>query len=247
MAFKHKFLKRSGGKVLVDSWCLDIRIPKDYFTLGMAEMVGDRLNTIGIFRFRVKDSEKGREKRFIMNLPNPIEVLPAQEFSAVEDGPEAEDAQGRPEQLRVFRLMRSDALMESETIVMNPKNVQKFASLLHSGHLPKTTYEAVYHQYVQVQADNKTDLGVPSSTIEGIIAEICRYKKDRGKPFRLGLAKGAKDEEYVMVGLKTLPHLLSSFSGVSFEDMNRALTTGVSRTRRGEEEKITPMERTIKM
>jgi hypothetical protein len=246
MSSKHGFLSRVGGRVLVDAWSFDIRIPKEYFELGIAEMVGDRLSTIGIFRFRVREREGGVERRYIMNLPSPIFVKASKEFNAVEDGPEAEDAHGSAEPVRVFRLVKGDVLMESETIVMNPKNVQKFANLLHSGHLPKMTYEAIYHQYMQVQADNKTSLGVPSSTIEGIIAEICRCHNDRDKPFRLGLAAGMRGDDFVMASLKSLPHLLSTFSGVSFEDINRALASGIVRTRQGKEERITSMEHTIK-
>jgi hypothetical protein len=246
MSSKHSFIKRAGGKVIVDCWCLDIRIPKAYFELGIAEMVGDKLNTLGIFRFRVRATENGPEKKYIMNLPSPISVKASEEYSATEEGVEAEDAQGVPEPLRVFRLNRGDILMESESIIMNPKNVHKFAELLHSGHLPKTTYEAIFSQYTQVQADNKTNLNVPSSTIEGIIAEICRSARDRGKPFRIALGAGAKDSAFIMAGLKSLPHLLSTFSGVAFEDINRALSAGIARTRRGDEELITPMEMTIK-
>jgi len=243
---KYTFLKRTGGKVFVNAHHIDIRLPKDYFTLGIARMVGDTLETLGIFRFRVRMTEKGQEKRYILNLPSPITILPQEVFTDKEDGAEAEDAEGVPEQVKVFRMFKGDVFVESESIIRSPKNVEAFANLLHTGHLPKTTYEAVYHQYMQVQLDNKTPLGVPSSTIEGIIAEICRWKRNSGEPFRIGLAKGAKDTDFVMSSLKNMPRLLSTFTGVSFEDIGKSLASGIARKREGRPNRETPMERVMK-
>lgn len=237
MGLKNSFLKKVDKGIICDVFEMGIIIPKDYFELGIAEMIGEKLQTLGIFYFYVKKTNSSPPKKYLLNIPSPIKI----QFTKVIDS-KTEDKDSK-----IFIMTEGDTFMESETIVKNPNNVYKFATLFHSGNFPKTTYEAIYTQYMQVQFDNKTLLGVPSSTIEGIISEICRWNKDTSKPFRLGLAKNAKPNDFKMIGIRNLPRQLSTFSGITFEDINQSIASGIARTRTGKEEKITSIEKIVKM
>jgi hypothetical protein len=240
MASKFPFIKREkGGKVVLDAYEMEILISEDYFSNGIASLIGDKLNTIGIFRFRIKQTESSPKHDYLLNLPSPILISFQDSFSS------KEKIDGVEERFKIFRLEKGDIFMESETIVASPKNVEAFANLLHAGKVPKTTYESIYRQYIQVQEDNKTPLGVPSSTIEATIAELCRSIKNEEIPFRIALNRGGALTDFKLVTLRSLPALISTFSGISFENINAALASGVARKRKGKEEEITPMEKTV--
>lgn len=228
--------RRADGRVLVDCEFLDIYVPDEYFDVGIARVAGEKLETIGIFEFRAWDGKSPSEVKFRMNIPGTLSLT----FDSVRPGRVGDDV------CRIFTLSRGDVFMESENVVSSPKNLEAFAKLLHSGHLPKTTYEAIYRQYVQVQVDNATSLNVPSSTIEGIIAELARDEKDMGRPFRMALAEGAPDTGFRLAPLRMIPALTSTFSGVAFENIGAAIRSGIVRKRTGGKEPVTAMEETIK-
>lgn len=232
------FKKDKSGKIISTASSIDIYIPRSYFDENIAEIIGSKLSVLGIFKFNVALSEGGSETSYLMNFPNQITISFSSQYNkkAAFDG--AEDS------FIVFNLEKDDIFMESETIVPTAKNVEKFAKLLHAGKLPKTSYEAIYHQYIQVQLDNNASLRVPSTTIESIIAELTRSEKDISKPFRL--SSDPKGKGFKLINLKQLPQLISTFSGVSFENIDNAITTSIVRKRQDKPNLITPMEETIK-
>jgi len=240
---RFKFFKKRDGKVIVNAASLEILVPREYFDTDIAEISGDKLIVLGIFRFRVRMDPKSQPTLYTVNIPSPLSIQYSSEHSLREAV--GKDKDKIP--YRVFTLERGDVFLESETIVTSAKNVESFVKLLHSGKLPTMVYADVYRQYMQVQDDNETSLGVSSATLEAIVSELCRYEKDHDIPFRLALAKaGTTERDFEMVTLKTLPELTSTFSGISFENVNKALASSVNNKRKKKKEKITPMEAAIR-
>ena len=236
MPIKHGFLNKIDSKVYVDTHALDLLIPKSYFDIGIADFVGGQLNVLGIFYFIVRKSEKDKGEMYLINTPSPILVSFESESSA------KHTIHGQEDSYRVFTLNKGNVFIESDTIVQSGKNVEAFANLLHSGRLPKTTYESIYRQYIQVQEDNETSLKVPSSTLEAIIAELVRDSNDNNVPFRL-----SKGKDFKLINLKNLPKTISTFAGISFERLGDAIASGIERKRTGKPNVISPMEETIKL
>jgi hypothetical protein len=253
MLTKNKFIQREkDGRITSNAFSIEVFIPRSYFTDGIAEIIGDKLNTIGIFEFRVVMVEGGKPINHALAIPNPIVLSYSKEYTTKENiSSEADtEEEGEDEEdssFRVFVIEKGETFLESESIVIGSANLEGFVKLLHSGKLPKTTYEMIYKLYMDVQKSNKTTLGVSSSTLEAIIAELCRWKKDHSIPFRIALKKDStKDTDFEMVSLKTLPELISAFSGVSFENINRSLLVGINNKRLGKEDRMTPMEQIIR-
>jgi hypothetical protein len=148
---------------------------------------------------------------------------------------------------RVFELEKDDVILESETMQISSSIVELFIKLLHSGKLPVTSYEGIYNQYMKAQEDSGIDLGVPSSAIESIVAEFCRSKKNPIVPYRIALGKKeVKEGEFSLTSLKALPELISTFSGISFENIDKAMMSGIKKSRMKEIDRITPLEKSLK-
>ena len=85
---------------------------------------------------------------------------------------------------------------------------------------------------------------------EYIVAELCRYKKDANLPFRKVIGADTNREiselDYMLINLKTLPAINSTFSAITFEDINQAIISSVKKTKNNEEENETPVEKVLK-
>ena len=77
---------------------------------------------------------------------------------------------------------------------------------------------------------------------------MCRSKRDQSKPFREAVNKNSEISryDYVNINLNKLPMLNSTFAGLTFENMNDAIIKSLDRTETGGEEKMTPLERSIR-
>jgi len=78
---------------------------------------------------------------------------------------------------------------------------------------------------------------------------LCRDKKDLTQPFRKEIGKdkaGITQYDYENINLKRLPPLSSTFTAITFEDMNQSLISSIKKNRNGEKEVDSPIEKTIK-
>jgi uncharacterized protein YifE (UPF0438 family) len=237
------FLTRNEeGKIVVSCYSMEVYVPKSYFDEEIAELVGDKIQTIGILLVRVFKTENSQPKIYRINFAGNI----AFSFSS-ERKEHAEFIKGDADTYNVYSLEEGDIFLDSETIVPSSNNLKNFVKLLHSGKLPKTTYESIYKQYMNIQESNNIMLKVSSATLEAMIAELTRWKDDKLVPFRMAIDNPKVTEsDYQMVSLKTLPFLISTFSGLSFEDIDKAILYGIERKKSNKKNIITPMEETIK-
>ena len=229
------YLKKVKEAIVANANFIEVYIPKSYFDLGIAEIIGANLSTIGIFYFKVKNKENEKGGLYLMNNPSKISIS----FSDERNVKEA--LVGEEDSYRVFVLNKGDLFMESDTVVQSGANVGAFVKLLHSGKLPMTDYESIFKQYMQIQEDNDTSLRVPAATLEAIIGELARDADDVSVASRL-----SDNDKYVMIALRDLPRAVSTFGGVSFERMGDAIASGIEREIAGKPNVISPMEETIK-
>ena len=147
----------------------------------------------------------------------------------------------------IFSLNNGTTFLESTKIVQSSKNVEKFIKLLYAGKIPKMSYTDIYRYHAQVELENSTPLGVPANTRAAIIAELCRSKKDKSIPFRLTLNKSDvnKNTDFKLISIKSLPDIISTFSGLSFENVNKSLTYAIDNEKNGKPEVITPIEKIV--
>lgn len=222
---------------------MEVYLPSYYLESGeaMAAIVGRRVECIGMFWFSVSG------KFYELQVPVKISF----EFSDRESVRKRLQ-NGMPElDYDVFVLNNGDAFVydvnHKEAIDDIIFFIQK---LVEGAKLPPTlSYEEVMDVYLKALEVTKinTKLGVNSVTLEFIMSELYRDRRNLSKPFRLSYnGKSVGPYDYRMLRIVKVPENNSVFTGITGEDTDQQLISAVLRTREGKAERPSPIEEIIK-
>lgn len=242
----HDFFRVKGESLLFDGDICEVYIPRYFFENGLAEKYGNIIKTFGIFNFRVfsKEENKDKAKLHLNKFASPIHMTPTNIEKA------SLDLFGNgPEEYMVLTFYKNDTFINSLCVAKNAQDVLKFITVITAGKLPSNIpYDKVLEIWLNNLEINGTKLGVSSVIYELIISEVYRDRKDISKPFRFRAGKGDKVDmlDYKSVNLKTVVNYNNTFTSVTFEDPDYALTTSVNRLRYNEKETVSPIEKVIK-
>lgn len=246
---KYKFLKEINNAVYYDGDYMEVYIPKNYFDLKIAENNGDKISTMGIFNFIDYIGDKALAKSgTIHTLKLPMMIMFEYESSfeiKKKLKPELDE-----EEYIVFCLHNGNMFIDSLSKEISAETSKRFIYLIHSGKLPNIIpYEDILKMYLESITLNKVSLGNPSVIFELIISELCRSRKDVNIPFRKEISKDnskVDQYDYRNINLTRLPSINSTFTSITFEDMNQSLISSIKKNRNNEKEIDSPIEKTIK-
>lgn len=241
-------LSRQGNSVIFNGDVLNIYIPTKSFERKQAKYNGEYITTMGMFIFEIQtfeQIEKGMSGIFHrLTIPNNID------FQYTDSSKFKGKIDKYPnDEYTVFRLEKGDKFIANVFVQQISSAVITFVKALHGGSMPKSiSYDEILGLYHNVLELNNVSLNAPSLIYELSIAEVCRSKKDQSRPFRDAVNKkpDMSRYDYVNINLNKLPMLNSTFSGLTFENMNDAIIKSLDRTETGGEEKFSPLERPIK-
>lgn len=241
-------LGRQGNSVIFNGDVLNIYIPSKSFDRKQAKYNGEYITTMGMFVFEIQtfaQIEKGISGSFHrLTIPNNID------FQYTDSGKFKGKIDKYPnDEYHVFRLEKGDKFIANVFVQQISSAVVNFIKALHGGSIPKSiSYDEILGLYHNVLELNNVSLKAPSLIYELTITEVCRSKRDQSKPFREAVNKNSELSryDYVNINLNKLPMLNSTFAGLTFENMNDAIIKSLDRTETGGEEKMTPLERSIR-
>lgn len=207
----------------------------------LAAVVGDKIKTIGIFCFKVDGT------MYELQLPLQFEF----QFSDV-DKKRLKLSQKIPEmEFQVYTLHNGDAFVYD---ILHRKNVDDFKffmnKLIENAKMPAyVSYADALTMYLNAMMSTEvTGLGVDSVTIEFLLSELYRNKKQMRDPFRLAF-NGNNEYDYKMVRITKVPQLTSTFTAISGEDIDTQIISSVASARdpkMKDKDKESPMEKIIK-
>lgn len=244
---KVPYFKQIDKSVVFDGEYMEIYIPKSNFEARMAYLKGENVETLGFFNFLVyhngnRDPKKAEFRS--LSLPFKMQFQFRKFFdikTKIRDNIE-EDS------YRVFVLEKGDLFCVSTEFAKNAENTKNLVFQIHGGHLPSSIeYKKVLDCYLGTGFLNGVNYNVPSVACEIIVSELCRYKEDLTVPFRIALNKNNKltQYDYTSISIKKLPALNSTFTAITFEDINNAIITSIKKAKNNEEEKETPVEKVL--
>lgn len=221
---------------------LEIFLPDYYLEKAgsIAEIVGDLVETVGIFWFKVDEKD-------LYHLNMPIKFM--FEFSEREKV----SLKLKPEMPRVtyekFTLKNGDAFVYDTNHEKTVDNMNWFFTRHFTGGkvAPDIPYEKAYNVFINalLATGSNAALGVSSVNIEMLISELYRSKSNTTYPFRFTYNK-LKPYDYKMVRITKVPQLNSVFTSLMGEDIKLQLVSSILRTREGRENRVSPIEKTIK-
>ena len=236
----------AGERVYFQGEKLKIYVPSYYFNdmEGLARTIGQKIETIGLLDFEVFNSEDA-EKGVLYELQIPIKMkfsFSDRDTAKLKLKPEIPE-----NEYNVFTLYKGDIFMDNTQYRKSSDDTFMFISkLIHGAKLPNSIpyHDAMklYLNMLEVSGDN---LGVPAFSLEAMLAELYRYKKDVSKAYRLKY-KPTNPYDYKMVRITKIPEMNSTFSGLASEDVNHQIIAGILRSREGKKEMVSPVEKVLK-
>jgi hypothetical protein len=248
MAKDFSFFKEVGDQAVFTGNYMEVYIPRFYFDNDISKFIGDKVETLGIFNFRVFSSEekKGNSPLHTFKFPSFLVTKPtSSDYEEIEDLIEDADENS----FAVLKYYKGDIFIDNLNVTQKSDNTILFINLLHSGKLPTTIpYDQVLELELENTAFNGVNLNVSSTVLELIISEIYRDKTDLTKSFRFKAGSGGKTSmhNYKPINIKQISTFNSTFTGVTFEDIDYNLVASVNKTRYNKKEASSPIERTIK-
>jgi hypothetical protein len=221
---------------------MEIYLPSYFLEDGtMGAIIGRRVETIGLFWFSVN------EKFYEMQVP----VRMSFEFS---------DRRKKNMRLQngmpiinydIFTLENGDAFVYDVMYKQSIDDIGFFLSkMIEGGKMPPTiSYEEILGVFLKALEVTKINekFGVGSVTLEFILSELYRDKRNNSDPFRLAYdGKRVSPYDYKMVRIVKVPEMNSTFTGLTGEDINQQLIAAILRNREGRDERISPIEKIIK-
>lgn len=240
------FFKQEKKQVIFTGHYMEVFIPSTYFDGNKnAKEIGDRVETLGIFYFKVYDKDKKNPKTYFNNFSSMIETVPAHITHN-----QTKKIKGLEDNFSVLSYYTGDTFITSTDVIQKSAYTTNFIKLLNAGKLPSNIpYEEYLDLILNNLKINRTNLNVPSSAIELVISELCRDKDDLTKSFRYKAGNpNTKDSShgYNLVNITTIPGHNSTFTAISFQDIDFSMVNAVNKAKRNSKESISPIEKTIK-
>lgn len=223
---------------------IEFYIPQSYFdeSRKFAEDLGQTIKVFGLFDVMYAQGNKQETK--CMNCPFFIFIYNYDSEVSQVDLP----GEG-PTLCRVIRYLKGQKIMESQ-IKEDSDNATIYVKFINSGKVPKTVPYSITPQiWTKNQEIANVNFGIRSETEEMILALTYRNPKNRGEKFSVlyGSDLEVGEHDYVPASIRQICMYASTFTSMTFEDIDSMITTSLNRTRNKGTEAFTPIEDIIKM
>lgn len=238
---------RSDGKfIYLEAEYAEFYIPKYYFesTGGFAEDLGAIVKALGVFDVGIFESGKLKEMK-VLNLPTWIDFFVVDFEDRDVNLPN--DSEITP--CKVLKYSKNHKIMNSG-VIEDSSNVEAYLDFVIKGKVPSIVpYEKSLEIWRKNQKLNSANLGVPSVIEELILSVSYRDKKNPGTKFAhvIGKDPNISQFDYVMNNIRQICQYTSTFTALTFEDLDAMVTTSLNRTRTHGEEAASPIEDLIKL
>ena len=233
------FLKKTKeGQIVCVADSMTTYVPALLFDESVAERTGRRVTCFGEFfvGFRLTASQ-AKESLFHFDIGLDVSFLFEDSFRT------EKTFDGEKDEYWAFTLGRDEVWMDGTTYVESLDSAENFMRYLNQAKLPRQIkYEEFPHKIRHNLAMNGVGVPLPDMILEAMASEMMRSKDDEHTPFRFVAGRTGKTTGYAPMKLKDLPNLNSVFAGLSFENMDKAIQSGVDMTRSGRPQRSTPLE-----
>lgn len=240
-------IKDDGESIIFTGNYMEAYIPEFYFDGRLAEDHGTALSVFGLFNVRVFDAKGKGMTLETFNVPSMIYIYPSEVEKKELQLIPGDD--GEVEAYYVAKFFKGNVIMKS-SIPQDSSNVEMFINILFRGKVPRTIPYSQVPQIWQKNLDlNGVRLGVTSTVLEIIVAEIYRNKSKPEETFAKIAGKSTKSLEfgYRPANIREICARNSTFAAMTFEDMDAMITTSLNINRQNKQESDSPIEKIIKM
>jgi hypothetical protein len=225
------FLKQDKEKVLFSGdGELIYYIPEKYFESKAAIVIGEVVETIGIFTYAVFNKAGKMETMKLFDYPTKISCRP-NSIEKVKDYHLTGTSE--PKAYRLLHFKKDSELICNVNIPKEFSNLKLFLNLFMRANLPDNIpYNEVQNYVMDNAVLNNFNYKVSAQTIGWLISEIYRDAKDLSKPFRLS---GSNDmTAYKAISVDNVPKYTSAFTAITSDNADEAIAAAMTTKGTGE-------------
>ncbi len=237
-------IKMVDDNIVFDGHYLECYIPDYYMSGTLAEQAGSTLKVFGLFSLRTFDGKGNPGKLETLAIPMFISLFAVD----VEEKTLALLPGREPEKYHVAKFYKGDKIT-SKYVIPDSTNVEIFLSMMLRGKLPDTIpYDKIIDIWHSNLKLNNVNIGTTSCIPEIIISEIYRDRKNPDHKFATRVGKDPKTSmyDYKTANIREICARQSTFTAITFEDLDSMLTTSLNRDN-DKEQVVSPIEKIIKM
>lgn len=237
------FLRYDKDDIIYTGDKLEILIPTDWISTGLATMIGNSINVLGLLNCKGYDSKDKMIFKEVINLPSMITIFPDNIEERTED---IGNDQG-PIKYTICTFYKNSKVM-SKYITQDSDNVQSFLDMMMRAKIVGVPYDSLMDIWLKNLEINKVNLGVPNAILELIISEIYRDADDMTHNYAYAKNNNPKirDTYYIPANERQLCAKNSTFAALSFEDVDSMITYSLNMNNQQKKQKISPIEKVIK-
>lgn len=243
--------REEDGHILINVPYAEAYIPVDLFTnseSSIAYFSGDAIKTMGIFLMRFFNSEdeaddRDNKKLRTLRYPNMIETRPTT-FEKMHL-----TLNGLEDDYFVLMYNKDDILMESSSS-KSILNCEAYLDALSKAKFPRTIdYQELLFMWLKNFKINAISPGTKAIIEQLIISELVRSTADPTKPYRKIAAKSdtINAEDYILFNMNNVSANTSVLSGIGFERVKEKLATGITMSKTGAKQSVSPVEQVMIM
>lgn len=237
--------KVDGNFISLNTDYCEFYIPINYFdpTVKLATEMDKKIKVFGLFKIGIFEKGKFKEMR-IFNLPMGIDLYTYEtdisEINLV-------DNNGDKTQCRVLKYTKGSKIMDYGYFP-DDEYVKQFLNMLLDGNIPSSI---PYSKLLSVWNKNTeicgVNFGLNSFYMELVLSTVYRNPNDLSQKFsKIASDKGVSDYDYKTASIRQICQYNSTFTAVTFEDIDSMITTSLNKTRTKGNEKFSPLEEIIK-
>ena len=230
---------------LLDDY-MEFYIPSDFFspTKRYAEECNGYINSFGLFNVGLFQQGKLVEMK-LMNNPYTVKIYVYDSENRVVNLPGDGETP-----CKVLKFLKGHKIMDA-LIVEDSVNAVNYLDKICSAKIPKSVpYDMALDVWHKNQEISGANFGIRPEVEEVVLALSYRQKGNLSEKFakQWGTGdKGVTPFDYDTADIRKICQYASTFSAITFEDIDSMITTSINRTRNGTKEAYSPLEETIKM
>lgn len=219
------FLKQDKEKVIFNGdGELIYYIPEKYFDINVTLVIGEIIETMGIFTYGLYDSKGKQLKLDRFKCPTIIQCKPS---LITKESKLQLIGTKEPQAYRLLHFKKGDELICNINVPKSTDNVDKFVNLLIRANLPNNIPYNEIHEYIIKNAElNGFNYQVSPQIIGVVISELYRDPKELSRPFRLS---GMKDMlDYKAITILKIPKYTSPYTAITSENADEAIAAAMT-------------------
>lgn len=235
--------KSDGSFIYLEASYCEFYIPMYYFdtTRRFAEDMSDHIDVLGLFNVGIFENGKLKEMK-TLNLPTMISI-----FVYDSELREVQMSNGESLQCKVVKYLKGAKIMQS-MIFEDDTNSKNYLQFITSGNLPRIIpYSKAATVWRKNQELNNVHFGVSSLYLELILAVMHRNPNDLSQKFaKIASKDGVSEYDYATASIRQICQYNSTFTALTFEDIDSMITTSLNKSREKVKETESPVEQIIK-